>query len=163
MRCDANKMTESAFAVVLFITVGTVAMLGLGKALEGTQPGLGDIVSFSNVSPDRQPPLVLSAAHPGAAPGATKASLCALDTDVMAASGGSLFVEGRSRAPGGDFRVHWAGGPTSAGANDCGSSSELLLSAHQLEELAALAGGFGASQVSRTRLQAPSATRLAAE
>lgn len=159
MRCDANKMTESAFAVVLFLTVGAVAMLGLGKELAGTRPSLGDIVSFSNVSPDRQPSLVLSAARPST----SKVSFCALDTDVMAASGGSLFVEGRSRTPAGGFRVHWAGGPTSAGAADCGSSSELLLSARQLEELAALAGGFGASRIRRANPPAASVTRLAAE
>ncbi len=159
MRCDTNKLTESVFAVVLFATVGAVVMLALGHELAATEPSLGDIVSFSSVSPNRNPPLVLSAVRPGA----NDRRICALDTDVMAASGGSLFVEGQSRAPAKGFRVHWAGGPTSAGADDCGANSELVLSAHQLQELAAAAGGFGASRVSRTELQAEAATRVAAE
>jgi hypothetical protein len=159
MRCDTNKLTESVFAVVLFATLGAVAMLALGHELAATEPGLGDIVSFSNVSPNRNPPLVLSAVRPGA----NDRRICALDTDVMAASGGSLFVEGRSRAPTGGFRVHWAGGPTSAGADDCGANSELVLSTHQLQELAAAAGGFGASRVARTELEAEAPNRVAAE
>jgi hypothetical protein len=171
MRCDANKLTESVFAIVLFGTLGTIAMLALGHQIEGTRPTLGDIVSFSNIVRGQQPPLVLSAERPGTSEGGT----CALDTGVMATSGGSLFVEARNRGMPEGFRVHWAGGPTSTGARDCGANSELVLSAHQLEELAAVAGGFGASSAHgakqvhgasserRADLQAVASTHVAAE
>jgi hypothetical protein len=170
MRCDANKLTESVFGIVLFGTLGAITMLALGHQIEATRPTLGDIVSFSNVVPDGRP-LVLSAARPGTADGRS----CALDTGVMAASRGSLFVEARNRGIPNGFRVHWAGGPTSTGANDCGPNSELVLNAHQLEELAAVAGGFGASTVRnapaahailpgrRAALQTVAGTHVAAE
>lgn len=102
MRCDGNKLAEFAFAVVLFGTLGTIAMLALGQQIEATRPALGDIVSFSNVAPDRQPPLVLSAARPGTTDGRT----CALDTGVMAASGGKSFC--RSAEPGHTERLSGA-------------------------------------------------------
>jgi hypothetical protein len=165
MRCDANKLTESVFALVLFTTIGALAMQVLGRQIEATRPSLGDIICFSNVSIDRQSPLVLSAVRSGAADRRT----CALDTGVMAASNGSLFVEARSSGVVRGFRVHWAGGPTSTGESDCGPNSELMLNAHQLEELAATAGGFGVSpsrgppSVRRANLQTAATAGVASE
>ena len=49
---------------------------------------------------------------------------CVLQPAFMAAAPGSLVVEGRS-GDGHTFRAHWAGGPTSDKANDCGSIADL--------------------------------------
>jgi len=165
MRCDGNKLTESVFAIVLFATLGALAMLALARQIGATEPALGDIVSFANVLPAREPPLMLSAIRSGA----MGTRICALDTSIMADSGGSLFVEAPSPRMEEGFRVHWAGGPTSTGAGDCGSNSELVLNAHQLEELAAFVGGFGVSHggsvqpMPRADLQAARGAGVAAE
>jgi hypothetical protein len=159
MRSDSNKLTESVFAIVMFATVAVLAMLALGEEIRTSGPSLGDIVTFSSASADQQSPLVLTAVRVGVPGGRA----CALDTKVMAASGGSIFVEAQSPAGPQGFRVHWAGGSTSADATDCGNNAELLLTAHQLEELAAVSGGFGVSPVRRADLQTKTPARMAAD
>lgn len=158
MRSDSNKLTESVFAIVMFATLVVLVMLALGQEIRTSGPSLGDIVTFSGASIDQQSPLVLTAVRAGAPGG----RVCALDTKVMAASGGSIFVEAQSTAEPQGFRVHWAGGSTSAGATDCGNDAELMLTAHQLQELAAVTGGFGVSPVRNTDLQTNAPVRMAA-
>ena len=60
----------------------------------------------------------------------------------MAVRGGSLVVEARrlSRPP--VYRVHWAGGTTDGGTDDCGTSADLVLERTELMRLANVAGGF---------------------
>jgi len=67
-----------------------------------------------------------------------------LNPGTMAKSRGSVVVEARrlSRPP--VYRVHWAGGPTSRGATDCGTSADLVLSRSDLMRLANVAGEFTA-------------------
>ena len=49
----------------------------------------------------------------------------------------------QARRADGLLRAHWAGGPTAAGAADCGRNAELLLRPSAIEQLAVAAGGFG--------------------
>ena len=60
----------------------------------------------------------------------------------MAVRGGSLVVEARrlSRPP--VYSVHWAGGNTDGGTDDCGTSADLVLERTELMRLANVAGGF---------------------
>ncbi len=68
---------------------------------------------------------------------------CLLQTDVMAAAGGSLVVE--AMRPGPTYAVHWAGGPTSLGARNCGHAADLALTPRDIAHLAETAGGLGAT------------------
>ncbi len=60
---------------------------------------------------------------------------CVLDPGTMARSGGSLVVEARAGGAHSPFVVHWAGGPTSDAATDCGSDADLALEARDLTRL----------------------------
>ncbi len=71
--------------------------------------------------------------------------LCRLQTDVMTTGGGSVVVESERGGPRPAYVVHWAGGPTSRDATDCGSSADLELTPNDLARLAQIAGGFGAA------------------
>ena len=52
----------------------------------------------------------------------------------MAASRGSMVVEQRA-ADGRRFQVHWAGGPTSGGTADCGSTADLTLGLPEMQTM----------------------------
>lgn len=67
---------------------------------------------------------------------------CVLTPKVMGQQGGSLVVEERLPASW-TYRVHWAGGVTSAGAKDCGGSANLVVPVEDLRFLAYAAGGIG--------------------
>jgi hypothetical protein len=59
---------------------------------------------------------------------------CLLQPAVMATAPGSLIVEARS-ADGRSFRAHWAGGPTSDRAHDCGNGADLTISLPAMQTL----------------------------
>lgn len=67
---------------------------------------------------------------------------CELTPKVMGKHGGSLVIEEKLPASW-TYRLHWAGGATSAGAKDCGGSAELLVPVEDLRFLAYAAGGVG--------------------
>jgi hypothetical protein len=67
---------------------------------------------------------------------------CSLQPKVMASRGGSLVVEERSTKPH-SFLVHWAGGPTSTGGADCGSSADVVVPGTELQLLSNAVGGPG--------------------
>ena len=81
--------------------------------------------------------------------GARKRGRCLLQTDVMAAARGSLVIEAEQDGASAAYAVHWAGGPTSRGTNNCGASADLELTPGDLAHLAQVAGGFGASPSGR--------------
>ena len=66
--------------------------------------------------------------------------ICLLEPAVLSAERGSIVVEQR-RSDGWYFHAHWAGGRTSAGANDCGSSADLQLGLTAMQALVNAAGG----------------------
>jgi hypothetical protein len=75
---------------------------------------------------------------------------CSLRPEVMAARGGSLVVEERMARPH-SFLVHWAGGPTSLGAADCGTSADLVVPGTDLQLLSNAVGGPGVEKTSLFR------------
>ena len=70
------------------------------------------------------------------------AQRCSLSPAVMARAGGSLVIEARrmSRPP--VFQVHWAGGYTDSGSDDCGPAADLMLDRADVMRLANAAGGL---------------------
>ena len=75
---------------------------------------------------------------------------CSLRPEVMASRGGSLVVEERITKPH-SFLVHWAGGPTSTGTTDCGTSADLVVSGSELQLLSNAVGGPGVEKTSLIR------------
>jgi hypothetical protein len=138
MHREKGKLVDSVFALVLCATFAGMAMRAVGDEARALRPDVGDIVSFAARSPNRDSMVVLDVTQADALGGRN----CTLDSSVMAKSGGSLFVEAKMAAAG-TFRVHWAGGATSLGHENCGQSSELLLSTNQLQKMASTVGGFG--------------------
>jgi hypothetical protein len=59
---------------------------------------------------------------------------CILSPAVMAATNGSMVVERRMR-DGRTFLAHWAGGPTSDDAGNCGSDVELTMGLAAMQTL----------------------------
>jgi len=128
-----------AFGLVLMLGVTTIGMVRLAQQAGHWGPGVGDIVSFA---PPRSPlaPVVSLATIRLDPDGAVS---CRLNSQVMAQSRGSLIVESVTPGQRDGYRAYWAGGPTSTGAQDCGSRAELVLSGSDLGSLATAAGGFG--------------------
>jgi len=143
-----------------FVIILMVAVL-VGGILKSARfgPAIGDIVSFDAPAPalDQGPVIALRAGPTGS----DHAGICTLRPEIMASGGGSLVIEQRENEGRGPFRVHWAGRRTAAGAEDCGSSAELVVNPNDLLALAASAGGFGVAHkrllMSATGLAAPTA------
>lgn len=126
----------AAFAM-LGLVVATVAGTAAALATEmQLSPRLGDIVAF-----DPGWPAALDL-HAVVSARRVRGGSCTLDTGFLSARAGSLIVEEARRADG-VVRAHWAGGPTAAGAADCGHDAELLLRPGAIDQLAVAAGGFG--------------------
>ncbi|HEY7576824.1 MAG TPA: hypothetical protein VH855_04445 [Acetobacteraceae bacterium] len=125
------------------LLAGGVAMVAAATTLD-LGPKVGDILVFrhgARVPADWE--FAVSRSAPDAA-------TCSLRPEVMAAHGGSLVVEERFTNPR-SFRVHWAGGPTSVGAADCGASADLRVSGTDLQLLSNVVGGPGVEPTSFTR------------
>lgn len=135
---DHTFRVAVAAVVLLGLVVAAVARTTAGRVTEMAwlSPQLGDIVAF-DPGPSLFPDLatVVDARL-------VQGGRCALDTEVLAAHGGSLVVVAKP-ADGLLIRAHWTGGPTAPGAADCGRDSELLLRPGAVRRLALAAGGFG--------------------
>ena len=143
MRTKRNGTTAPtplwAFGLVLVLGVTTIGMVRLAQQAGHWGPGVGDIVSFAAPGPALAPAVTFAVARLAADGQET----CRLDSTTMARGGGSLVVEAAAPGQRDGYRAHWAGGPTSTGADDCGRQAELVLSGSDLGALAAAAGGFG--------------------
>lgn len=143
MRTKRNGTTAPtpmwAFGLVLMLGITTIGMVRLAQQANHWGPGVGDIVSFAASRPALAPVVTLAAIRLGPEGSVT----CRLDSKTMAKARGSLIVEAAAPGRRDGYRTHWAGGPTSTGAEDCGPQAELVLSGSDLGSLAAAAGGFG--------------------
>ncbi len=134
----------AGIGVAMFLAI-LVAAVAVAKA-NVVAPRIGDIVTLP---PGTEIPRALRfeiAARRKLGAGHDTWAACLLRAETMAQGGGSLVVE--EHRPGGrpSYRVHWAGGPTSNGTEDCGRSADLEMSAADLAHVAQLAGGFGVDQ-----------------
>ncbi|MDE2006641.1 MAG: hypothetical protein KGI51_08760 [Rhodospirillales bacterium] len=146
MRTRRNQTTTPtplwAFGLVLLIGATMVGMVRLAMAANHWGPGVGDIISFGEPRPVLAPRVDFAVTRLTRA----GAARCRLDSAMLARAGGSLIVEAAAPDRMAGYRVHWAGGPTSAGAADCGRDVELLVGPTALGSLATAAGGFGVGQ-----------------
>ena len=120
-------------SLIAAILASSVAVVSAARTLD-LAPGVGDILVFQ---------------HGARMPDdwdftATKndAIACTLKPEVMASRGGSLVVEQRLDDAGA-YRVHWAGGPTSDGVTNCGSSVDVVIGRMELQLLSNAVGGPG--------------------
>jgi len=133
-----GEIVETALlaCVVAALLAGTVAFVSVVRTID-IAPKVGDILVFrrdARLPSDWQ----FSAARTSDSP----AQSCVLRPDIMGSGGGSLVVEQRSN----DsrlYRVHWAGGRTSEGASDCGSTADFALPRADLQLLTNAVGGPG--------------------
>jgi hypothetical protein len=139
MKAGPDHTLHAALAALamLGLIVATVAGTAAGLVTQlHLSPRVGDIVAF-----DPGQPVALDL-HAAVSARRVRGGSCTLDTGFLSARTGSLIVEQANR-PDGLERVHWAGGPTAAGAASCGRDAELLLRPSAIEQLAVAAGGFG--------------------
>ncbi|HUN41463.1 MAG TPA: hypothetical protein VMU81_14330 [Acetobacteraceae bacterium] len=115
-------------AAALAISVVITASLRLADAL---RPQNGDIIAFV---PSTGGGVSIEATLVARRAGRSRSAFCILDPKVMQQSGGSLVIEAANLGGIHGYRVHWAGGRTSAGA-DCGQSANLLLTPDDIAEL----------------------------
>jgi hypothetical protein len=145
-----RQVADSGFATaILALTAGTLLALTTGlwmmAELEQFGPQVGGIIVLKpDVAATERwsvSAAIVEPVRPGL-PSESARRRCNLTPNVMAVHGGSLVVEARrlSRPP--VYRVHWAGGPTSVGATDCGTTADIVLERTDLMRLANLAGGF---------------------
>jgi len=135
---SANEGAMSALmavCVLIAVVLGSIELMTILRTFnEG--PRVGDMVTFSATATgiDEDPMKVALAATPAD-------RTCVLIPEVMRADGGSLVVEERETpAAKSLYRVHWAGGHTAKGKEDCGGEANLVLSANDLRSLASATG-----------------------
>ncbi len=119
--------------LIAAILASSVAVVSAARTLD-LAPGVGDILVFKQGA--RMPSdWDFTATN-------TDAVACTLKPEVMTSRGGSLVVEQRLDDIS-SYRVHWAGGPTSDGVTNCGSSADLVIGRAELQLLANAVGGPG--------------------
>lgn len=138
MRTKNEKMVRT----LLPVAAGAACMIFLLAAMNGivelqdATPRIGDIIAFT---PSRQ-----QAVDGGLRLIAQRLDQfgCILDLNILQHSGGSLVVESQVLEAKGMFRVHWAGGRTTADSGNCGEDADLILNAHEMDVLASAADAY---------------------
>lgn len=130
-----SVLTAGAVVLMLASVIGLVALI----ATAFIAPKVGDIVLFRPGTSVAEH-MSFAAHRTGKAlqPGAA----CALDPNVMLKDGGSLVVEAKLLKLH-EYQLHWAGGPTAKGTDNCGRSVNLLMKQSDLETLVNAMGGRG--------------------
>lgn len=132
--------------IFLPVAVGAGCMITFLCVINGvaatanTAPRSGDIISFQGTQADRATTdarILVRRAAGGAG--------CTLDLGLLRQTGGSFVIESEASQAIDAFKVHWAGKHTAA-ADDCGDSASLIVTAHDLDQLALSAGGYGVSE-----------------
>jgi hypothetical protein len=140
MQVQDNKSHGLLTATLLAVVVALVGLAGavrIAQSAAALGPAVGDIIRFDPSSrPPRDMQSQLSVSRVGAPD-------CTLDLAAIYRGGGSLIIEQRDMDKQPVYRAHWAGQRSSAGADNCGSSADLVLDASSLDMLAMAAGGWG--------------------
>jgi hypothetical protein len=135
-----SKSSDLYTALIGMGLVGAIApivIVGLLRWTDALAPHLGDIISFY-----RSERGDTSARIKVLNMGGASTVRCTLDVHVMRKSGGSMVLESLQFNPRPSYRVHWAGGRTSDGDNDCGVSVDMVLSRSDVIALRSAAGGL---------------------
>lgn len=123
-------------AIVATVVASSAAVVAVARTVDFA-PKVGDILVFrtgARMPPDWEFNAVTTTDQLPVS--------CKLRPAAMAAGGGSLVVEQRSKEAR-LYRVHWAGHQTSEPATDCGADADLLLSVNDLQLLSNAVGGPG--------------------
>ena len=128
MVADATEVIGTALlagliASLLASAVGATTLLGTIQF----GPRVGEILQFGpygQLTPEWRVDAVRSSDH----------RHCVLKPAVMGTVRGSMVVE-RRMPDGRTFQAHWIGGPTSEGAENCGSAVDLTLGLVQMQTL----------------------------
>ncbi|MGH7043910.1 MAG: hypothetical protein ACREFY_17530 [Acetobacteraceae bacterium] len=128
-----------AYGLVFALGVMMLLMVRLAQEASHWGPRVGAIVSFAPPSPGMAPDVDLTVTRLGPRGPVP----CRLDSKVMAKTHGSLVIEATVPDQLHRYVVHWAGGPTSTGTDNCGTQADLVLGGESLGTLASAAGGFG--------------------
>ena len=141
-----DQTLDSGFFESLLTACSVVLLLaslgGLAVLISSLHAGLrvGDILVFKQASQVGDA-LPVTAIRIDALAHAPAAATCSLDPQVMARAGGSLVVESKSLVKP-LYQVHWAGGQTSDGVENCGRTADLTVSQMDLQSLVNAIGGF---------------------
>jgi len=137
-----TSLTTAILTLAAGALLTVVTGLWIMLQLEQFGPAVGGIIVFRPDTAAGERWSVRAALAEPAAGVARDPRHCVLSPAAMARRGGSLLVEARrmSRPP--EYRVHWAGGSTNFGTDDCGATADLVLERTELMRLANVAGGF---------------------
>jgi hypothetical protein len=141
---NINRLLPAAILTAATLLVATGAMSVI-SALAISGPCVGDIITFeqsTDASPDANENVRLSVSR-------EHRPSCVLDLDVITHRGGSLVLEARVPGTSRAFFLHWAGERTSADAEDCGQTADLVVDRRDIDILAVTAGGYGVDQKTR--------------
>jgi hypothetical protein len=134
------------------LLAGCLAILvaaGLDAVMHGHAKGgpeLGDLIDFAAVAPDATQAGQLSVQR-------ADGRDCLPDIATLRRSGGSLIAEQGTVDGTLTVRMHWAGGPTASGRDDCGSRADLLLGKSDVTALLYAARGYGPRSAHATRYE----------
>lgn len=129
-----------AVLVVIAMLIGCVAAFMLMN-LDSLRPKVGDIVVFHQTTREQDVWQLEVATY---VPTPEGRQSCVMDPAVIVRDGGSLVIEGRDDSNlSAQYRLHWAGAHSAAGAGDCAGSADIAVSRIDLQKLANAAGGFG--------------------
>jgi hypothetical protein len=131
-----DSILTAMTAVLLLASLGALILL-LSSLHVGMR--VGDILVFK---PGTQVGDALAVSATYASPsnrGGT--ATCMLEPTVMVRDGGSLVVEHKSLTDP-IYTVHWAGGRTADSVQDCGRSTDLVVTRMDLQSLVNAIGGF---------------------
>jgi len=125
---SASAIIEAALPAFLIAGI-LVAATDSAAVLDNLDfgPPVGQILTFGPYSQPGPVWHVTVARAPGQRP-------CVLQPAIMATAPGSMVVESRS-ADGRVYRAHWAGGPTSDHASDCGAAADLTIALAAMQTL----------------------------
>jgi hypothetical protein len=130
---------EAPLSVAMAL-MGLTAAMRIARTAGGLDPAIGDVLVFdpaARLPQDlRETVATLHIGH----------QLCVLDARAMHRDGGSLIVERRQAGDELVYQVHWAGGRSSSGPDNCGSAADLVVSGLTLYRPSVAAGGRGVGQ-----------------
>ena len=112
-------------------------VLGLADLVRVSGPAVGDVVAFdANLGVPADLPGRLDVVRADGTP-------CEFDLDVMQQVHGSLIVDAATSESPHAYRLHWAGMHSSLGADDCGTTADIVASDTVMATLLVATGGVG--------------------
>jgi hypothetical protein len=133
----STNLVLLAVGVGLFGMAVLTGVLGLADLVRVSGPAVGDVVAFdANLGVPADLPGRLDVVRADGTP-------CEFDLDVMQQVHGSLIVDAATSESPHAYRLHWAGMHSSLGADDCGTTADIVASDTVMATLLVATGGVG--------------------